>query len=62
LAREPIPLFRVPIDNVASTVNSNQPESLGATRAELMMAADQRIDWVIMIFAILILLLITPTQ
>jgi len=27
-----------------------------------MMAAAQRIDWVIMIFAILILLLITPTQ
>jgi len=26
------------------------------------MAAAQRIDWVIMIFAILILLLITPTQ
>jgi hypothetical protein len=52
---ELIPFFRVPIDIVASTVNSNQPDSLGATRAVLIIAAAQRIDCVMMIFAMLII-------
>jgi hypothetical protein len=50
-----MPFFKVPIDIVASTVNSNQPDSLGATRAVLIIAAAQRIDCVIIIFAMLII-------
>ncbi|MDB3900829.1 hypothetical protein N9338_09510, partial [Luminiphilus sp.] len=52
---ELIPFFKVPIDIVASTANSNQPESLGATRAVQIIAAAQRIDCVMIIFAILII-------
>lgn len=52
---ELIPFFKVPIDIVASTANSNQPESLGATRAVQIIAAAQRIDCVTMIFAMLII-------
>ena len=46
---ELIPSFKVPIDIVASTASSNQPELLGATRAVQIIATAPRIDCVMII-------------
>ena len=56
-----ISCLKVPIDVDASTANINQPNSLGATIAVLIMAAAHRIDCVMIIFFTLIILLIMPT-
>ena len=57
-----MPFFKVPNAMVANTVNNKKPNLLGATKAIAIIAAAQRIDCVMIIFALLIFSFLFPLK